>query len=318
MKGGNIMEIWDAYNENGELAGCDLIRGEEIPNGLYHLVSEVLVRHIDGTFLLVQRDLSKENFPGAYEAGAGGSALKGENSYTAALRELKEETGITADKLTPIYKTKSHNTLYYGYICITDCDKNSVILQEGETTSYIWLDKNEFLNFVDSEKYVVVHKNRLKNYLDMLRNESNCIVREITNSDFDGLMSLYMQLHDNPFPKKTPKLLSLWQNILNDKNHHIIVISENGKIVSSCVCVVIPNLTHNQQPYAFVENVITDVNYRKRGFATKCLNYAKEIAELEGCYKLMLLTGSKKESTLKFYEQAGYNKNDKTAFIQWI
>ena len=91
-----------------------------------------------------------------------------------------------------------------------------------------------------------------------------------------------------------------------------------GKIVSSCVCVIVPNLTHNQQSYALVENVVTDEKYRGRGYATACLDYAKEIAMKEKCYKLMLLTGSKEESTLRFYEKAGYNRNDKTAFIQWI
>lgn len=144
------------------------------------------------------------------------------------------------------------------------------------------------------------------------------MIREITQQDLNGLLTLYMQLHDNPMPETTQELQNLWQKILNDKNHHIIIAEEDGKIVSSCVCVIIPNLTHNQRPYAFVENVITDENYRKRGLATACLNYAKEIAQKENCYKLMLLTGSKKESTLNFYEQAGYNRNDKTAFIQWI
>lgn len=144
------------------------------------------------------------------------------------------------------------------------------------------------------------------------------MIREITESDFDGLMELYMQLHDNPMPDKTPKIMELWQRILADKDHHIIVAEEDGRIVSSCVCVIIPNLTHNQQPYAFIENVITDEEYRGRGLATQCLNYAKKIAESENCYKMMLLTGSKKESTLNFYRQAGYNSEDKTAFIQWI
>ncbi|WP_363292226.1 GNAT family N-acetyltransferase, partial [uncultured Ruminococcus sp.] len=54
------------------------------------------------------------------------------------------------------------------------------------------------------------------------------------------------------------------------------------------------------------------------GYATACLNYAREIALRENCYKMMLLTGSKEKSTLDFYEQAGYNRNDKTAFIQWL
>ncbi len=144
------------------------------------------------------------------------------------------------------------------------------------------------------------------------------MIREIEREDFSGLMQLYTQLHGNSIPEATQDLECIWEQILDDTCHHIIVAEEDGKIVSSCVCVIIPNLTHNQQPYAFIENVITDGAYRKRGLATACLNYAKELAVKENCYKLMLLTGTKKESTLKFYEQAGYNRKDKTAFIQWI
>lgn len=144
------------------------------------------------------------------------------------------------------------------------------------------------------------------------------MIREITNDDFDGLMKLYTQLHNNPMPKKTKGILGLWNEILKDKNHHIIVAEKDGKIVSSCVCVIILNLTHNQQPYALIENVITDEAYRNRGFATQCLNYAKEIAVKENCYKMMLLTSSKTDSTLQFYEKAGYNQRDKTGFIQWL
>lgn len=144
------------------------------------------------------------------------------------------------------------------------------------------------------------------------------MIREITASDLQGLLLLYMQLHDNPMPENGEELQSLWQKILQDDNHHIIVAEEDGKIAASCVCVIIPNLTHDQRPYAFIENVITDETYRNRGLATACLNFAKELAEKENCYKMMLLTGSKKESTLHFYEQAGYNRKDKTAFIQWL
>ena len=144
------------------------------------------------------------------------------------------------------------------------------------------------------------------------------MIREITQNDFDQLMKLYMQLHDNPFPEKSEQVMAVWNGILADENHHIIVAEEDGSIVSSCVCVVIPNLTRGQRPYAFIENVITDEKYRKKGLATACLNFAREIAQRENCYKMMLLTGSKKESTLDFYRKAGYNSEDKTAFIQWI
>lgn len=144
------------------------------------------------------------------------------------------------------------------------------------------------------------------------------MIREITENDFNQLMTLYMQLHDNLFPEKDKRIIDIWNSILADSNHHIIVAEEDGTIVSSCVCVVIPNLTRGQRPYALIENVITDERYRKRGLATACLDFARSIARQENCYKIMLLTGSRQESTLKFYEQAGYNKQDKTAFIQWL
>ena len=144
------------------------------------------------------------------------------------------------------------------------------------------------------------------------------MIREITDRDFDGLMTLYMQLHDNPFPEKDERVLGIWLEILADRNHHIIVAEEDGRIVSSCVCVIIPNLTRGQRPYTFIENVITDEAYRRRGLAKACLDHAREIAKRENCYKMMLLTGSKQQSTLDFYEKAGYNSHDKTAFIQWL
>lgn len=148
------------------------------------------------------------------------------------------------------------------------------------------------------------------------------MIREIMPGDLTGLLQLYTQLHDNPMPEDTEEtqgmLQALWTKILEDSNHHIIVAEEEGQIVSSCVCVIVPNLTRGQRPYGFIENVVTARECRGRGLATACLNYARELAKKENCYKLMLLTGSKKEETLRFYERAGYNRNDKTAFIQWL
>ena len=144
------------------------------------------------------------------------------------------------------------------------------------------------------------------------------MIREIKINDLNQLLELYKFLHNDEKFDNTEHLKDVWEEILNDKNHHIIVNDINGKIVSSCVCVIIPNLTRNARPYAFVENVVTHIEYRNKGYATSCLNYAKEIALSNKCYKMMLLTGSKRQSTLDFYKNAGYNSNDKTAFIQWL
>lgn len=142
------------------------------------------------------------------------------------------------------------------------------------------------------------------------------MVREITESELDSLLELYLFLHEDSIPEKGVHLRRTWAQILRDDNHHILVNEVDGKIVASCVCVIIPNLTRNVRPYAFVENVVTHPDYRGRGCATACLNYAREIARKENCYKMMLLTGSKEEATLRFYKKAGYNSTDKTAFIQ--
>jgi len=143
-------------------------------------------------------------------------------------------------------------------------------------------------------------------------------IREAQKADLEPLIELYMQLHGNRVPEFDERLELLWSGIIADRNHHIIVGTVDGRLVSSCALVVIPNLTHGQRPYALIENVITHADYRKRGFATRLLRYARDLAELENCYKIMLMTSSKDESTLSFYERAGYNKNDKTAFIQWL
>lgn len=144
------------------------------------------------------------------------------------------------------------------------------------------------------------------------------MIREIDENELNELLELYLYLHEEVVPPMTQHLERTWETIIQDKNHHIIVNVIDGKIVSSCVCVIIPNLTRNIRPYAFIENVVTHADHRGNGYATECLSYAKEIARKADCYKMMLLTGSKKETTLKFYGNAGYNSIDKTAFIQWL
>lgn len=144
------------------------------------------------------------------------------------------------------------------------------------------------------------------------------IVQKAAKDDLSELLNLYTQLHDNPVPEIDIKILNLWNDILVDENHYILIGKINNHIVSSCILIVVPNLTHEQKPYALIENVITDKNYRNKGYATRILDYARDIAKEKRCYKIMLMTGSKKETTINFYKKAGYNSEDKTAFIQWL
>jgi len=102
------------------------------------------------------------------------------------------------------------------------------------------------------------------------------MVREADEKDLDEILKLYLYLHEKSIPADTEHLRNTWKNIINDLNHHLIVCEVDGKIVASCVCVVIPNLTRNVRPYAFVENVVTHVEHRKKGYATACLNFAND------------------------------------------
>ena len=164
------MEIWDGYRIDGSLAGVDIVRGEPIPKGLYFLMVEILVRHVDGDYLLMHRDPRKKAFPGYLEATAGGAALKGEDPYTAALRELREETGINADSLVPLANMPypKARAICHQFLCITDCDKDSITLQEGETVGYRWVNESEFIAFVNSGRMIPTQRERYTPYFKRL------------------------------------------------------------------------------------------------------------------------------------------------------
>lgn len=88
------MELWDLYNENREFTGKTHIRGQEVPQGFYHLVVHVWIRNSKGEYLISQRSADRPTFPLMWEC-VGGSVVKGEDSLTGALRETQEEVGLT-------------------------------------------------------------------------------------------------------------------------------------------------------------------------------------------------------------------------------
>ena len=139
-------ELWDVYNENRILTGRLHRRGNPLSSGDYHLVVHVWMQNDQGQFLLTKRSANK-GFPNMWES-TGGSALAGDNSLSAALREVKEETGLTLDPVNGrcILSTKHDNYFRDVWLFRQNFDLDDVVLQCGETTDKMYADVKQILH----------------------------------------------------------------------------------------------------------------------------------------------------------------------------
>lgn len=137
----NAGELWDVYDENRNLTGRLHRRGEPLKPGEYHLVVHVWMLNSKGQFLLTKRAPNK-GFPNIWES-TGGSALAGDDSLTAALREVKEETGLTLDKCRGerIFQMRRADYFRDVWLFRQDFDLKDVVLQPGETTDKMYAGK---------------------------------------------------------------------------------------------------------------------------------------------------------------------------------
>jgi N-acetylglutamate synthase-like GNAT family acetyltransferase len=141
------------------------------------------------------------------------------------------------------------------------------------------------------------------------------MIRTAEERDFDGIMNLLRQLNPDDPVIKDGRDRVVFSRILKESNLRILVLEEQGKILSTCYLNIIPNLTRDASPYAVIENVVTDANFRNQGFGKKVVRFALDSAWQAGCYKVMQQTGSHKESTHKFYASCGFVEGEKFAFI---
>jgi len=128
-----------------------------------------------------------------------------------------------------------------------------------------------------------------------------------------SLLELYKQLDPNDDIINEFTAKNIWSNIEN-QNIKYFVAKENEKIVVSCYICIIPNLTRGGKSIGFIENVITDMEYRGRGIGKKIMEMAIKYAKDNNCYKAVLQSGNKRIAAHQLYEKLGFNGESKKAY----
>jgi GNAT superfamily N-acetyltransferase len=127
------------------------------------------------------------------------------------------------------------------------------------------------------------------------------------------ILELYKQLLPDEEPLEINKASEIWE-IIERNNIKYFIAMEDNKIISSCYLAIIPNLTRNGKSNGFIENVITDEHYRKKGIGKKITEMAIEYGKQNNCYKIILQSSAKRIDAHKFYEKCGFDGNSKRAF----
>ncbi|CAN7694446.1 GNAT family N-acetyltransferase [Mesorhizobium sp. LjRoot246] len=143
--------------------------------------------------------------------------------------------------------------------------------------------------------------------------ESVVIVRIADHDDIPQLLQLYRDLDPKDKEISLAEAQNRWKRLKDYLGSDIFVGCLDDTVVTTCTLIVIPNLTRGGASYALIENVVTRENHRRQGYGKAVLLQAIETAWQAGCYKVMLLTGSKRPATLKFYHDVGFEQN-KTGF----
>lgn len=142
-------EIWDLYDGNGFKTNRTMMRGEEVPTGLYHLVVHIWPINDRGEFLIQQRSMSVQWKPGIW-AVTGGSAVSGEDAMSAARRELREELGYDApeEELVRVACLKRTNSFCNVYSIRLNLPEKAFELQKEEVQVVKWCSGEKLLRMV--------------------------------------------------------------------------------------------------------------------------------------------------------------------------
>lgn len=150
------MEIWDIYNKDRQKTGKYHERGNKMNEGDYHLVVHVWIVNDQGQILIQKRQPWKLGYPNMWDCSAAGSAIKGDNSIDAAVRETKEELGIDLD----LNKAKMLFTHTFSrgfddiWLVRQNFNINDLSLQYEEVADAKWVSKLEIMRIIENGTFI--------------------------------------------------------------------------------------------------------------------------------------------------------------------
>ena len=139
---------------------------------------------------------------------------------------------------------------------------------------------------------------------------TDLVLRAADPADRDALRALMAELH--PDEQSAPDRVDA--ELIGHPGVTVLLAVADGTTRATCTLAILPNLSRGGRPWAAIGNVVTAASHRRQGLGRAVLAEAVRLAREAGCYKIHLATGSRRESTLAFYESAGFTRGAKTYF----
>lgn len=141
------------------------------------------------------------------------------------------------------------------------------------------------------------------------------MIRKIIASDYNEINKLVYQVHELHYSNRpdiyvdgNPLPIEYFNEILNDDTSFNYVYEEDNKICGLLIATKHTNRSipiSKQRTTYFIEDIVVDKSFRRKGIGKKLYYFLKEQANKENIDAIELNVWAFNESAIKFYESLG-------------
>jgi GNAT superfamily N-acetyltransferase len=143
------------------------------------------------------------------------------------------------------------------------------------------------------------------------------VIRVAVEKDIPRILDLYHQLAtgspsvDSSYDINPDKYHQAFTQIAASPGLELIIAEEQGKVIGTLLLLIVPNLAHCVSPWAEIENMVVEENYRSQGIGKLLIEYALKKAKGAGCYKIQLCSDNRRARAHEFYQSLGFKASAK-------